>query len=301
MHTQDSVPEANYEAVACALREAFGTSEVDDIGKMTAGLSKALVFRIVVRGCPYLLRITPDTKATAGPGQGDHSPPSFAVMKSAAEAGNAPRVTYASTAEGITNTDNVDARPLQPTTALAFIPATLRDQHSLPPFPSPRAINYFTARIWTGFDQRFRSMGVVPESETAELFELYAHLRDVYPRDGSEMVPCHNDLKPENIIFDGERVWLVDWEAAFLNDRYIDLSVVANFVVTNDAEEEAYLQSYFGEATGEYRHARFYLASQLLHVFYVVLVMVLVSKGKPVQWNTEAPDFRDFHERIRGG
>jgi thiamine kinase-like enzyme len=59
----------------------------------------------------------------------------------------------------------------------------------------------------------------------------------------------------------------VDWEAAFLNDRYSDLAVMANFVVTNDAEEELYLQTYFGEEAGEYRLARFYLMRQVVHMF----------------------------------
>jgi thiamine kinase-like enzyme len=36
-------------------------------------------------------------------------------------------------------------------------------------------------------------------------------------------------IKFRYINFDGERAWLVDWEAAFLNDRYFDLDVVANF------------------------------------------------------------------------
>lgn len=35
-------------------------------------------------------------------------------------------------------------------------------------------------------------------------------------------------MKPENILFDGVRSRLVDWEAASLNDRYTDLAVVAN-------------------------------------------------------------------------
>jgi hypothetical protein len=61
------------------------------------------------------------------------------------------------------------------------------------------------------------------------------------------MVSSHNDFfKPDNILFDGHRLWLVDWEAAFLNDRYADLAVVASLVVTNDAEERVYLQEYFG-------------------------------------------------------
>ena len=76
------------------------------------------------------------------------------------------------------------------------------------------------------------------------------------------MVSSHNDLfKPDNILFDGKRVWLVDWEAAFLNDRYADLAVAANLVVTNNAEERVYLQEYFGGPPDQYqlavlRHAR---------------------------------------------
>ena len=91
------------------------------------------------------------------------------------------------------------------------------------------------------------------------------------------MVSSHNDLKPENILFDKDRVWLVDWEAAFLNDRYADLAVVASFVVTNDAEEEAYQRRYFGEAAGEYRHARFYLMHQILHMGYAAVFMLLAQ------------------------
>ena len=61
------------------------------------------------------------------------------------------------------------------------------------------------------------------------------------------MVSSHNDLKPQNIRFDGKHIWLVDWESAFLNDRYADLAVVANFFVKDEAHEEEYLTTYFGE------------------------------------------------------
>ncbi len=115
-----------------------------------------------------------------------------------------------------------------------------------------------------GIVRRFQAAKILPESETGEIFNGYARVKSVYPRsiyphNHADMVSCHNDLKPENILFDGDRLWLVDWEAAFLNDRYNDLGIVANFVVTNEAEEEAYLRSYFGEAAGDYRLARFFI------------------------------------------
>jgi hypothetical protein len=102
-------------------------------------------------------------------------------------------------------------------------------------------------------------------------------------------------------VFDGTRVWLVDWEAAFLNEGYTDLAVAANFVVTSDVEEEVYLRTYFGEALSEYRLARFYLMRQALHMFYAMIFLLLGSCGKPIERDTKAPDFRDFHDGIWAG
>jgi thiamine kinase-like enzyme len=220
-------------------------------------------------------------------------------MRKAAEAGIAPRVWYTSTEDRISITDFVEARPFPRTEALARLPGTLQRLNALPPFPRPRLGNYLDTM--DGFVRKFQAARILPESETAELFELYARVTNVYLRDGSDMVSSHNDLKPENILFDGDRVWLVDWEAAFSNDRYADLAVVAKFVVTNDAEGEAHLQTYFGEAAGDYRRARFYLMSQIVHMFYAVVFMLLGSKGKSIESSARAPDFRDFHDRIRAG
>jgi len=292
------IPEIKTDAVARALQEAFGVSEFEDIRMMTAGLSKALVFRIVVRGNPYLLRVIMNTGAALGPGQGDQTH-HFACMKLAAEAGVGPRVWYASAENGISITDFVQAKRFPRGEALALLPGTLRKVHAMPPFASPRMVNYLD-----GMDklvQRFRAAGILPEDEAAELFDVYAQVMDVYPRDDSERVPSHNDMRPENILFDGDRAWLVDWEAAFSNDRYLDLAVVANFVVANAAEEAAYLRTYFGEPASEYRRARLYLMGQLLHVFYPAFVMLFGAKGKSIDSIATAPDFRDFHDRIWAG
>lgn len=290
------IPEARKEAVARALRKAFGVTEFEDIRMMTAGLSSALVFRITTRGCPYLLRIVTDTAAAVGPGRGDQTN-HFACMKLAAQAGIGPRVWYASTEDRVSITDFIEARPFPRSEALARLPTTLRTLHALPPFP--RVVNYL--EVMDGLVRKFEAAKILPESETGLLLEGYRRVASVYPRHVSDLVSSHNDMKPENVLFDGDHVWLVDWEAAFRNDRYLDLAVVANFVVANDAEEEAFLRTYFGEAPGEYRHARLYLMRQLLHVFYPVFLMLLSLRGKSIDLNRKAPGFRDFHNRIWAG
>ena len=292
------IPEAKKDAVARALREAFGVTGFEDIRILTGGMSTARVFRIVVAGHPYLLRLIMSTDAAAGPGRGDPTN-QFACMTKAAEAGIAPRVCYTSTEDRVSITDFVPARPFPAAEAVVRLPVTLQTLHALPPFPLPRVGHYLDAV--DGFVRRFQAAGILPESETGELFQGYARVAAVYPRPDSDMVSSHNDLKPENILFDGDRVWLVDWEAAFLNDRYFDLAVVANFVVTNDAEEEAYLRTYFGEAAGEYRLARFHLMRQIVHMSYAMVFMLLGSGGKAIEPNTKAPAFRDFHDRIWAG
>jgi hypothetical protein len=51
------IPQEKMAAVTLGLREAFGATGFSDIRAMTKGLSTDLVFRIVVRGSPYLPRV----------------------------------------------------------------------------------------------------------------------------------------------------------------------------------------------------------------------------------------------------
>jgi len=173
----------------------------------------------------------------------------------------------------------------------------LRKLHTLPPFP--KTFNYVTAH--NGFIWRFRAANILPKSEVEEIFTRYEQVCAVYPRLGSDMVSSHGDLKPENILFDGRRVWLVAWKAAFVNDRYFDLAVVANFAITNDADERAYLQEYFGLPPDEYQLARFYLMRQVTHMLAATVFLLLGSAGQPVNQSDPLPLFRDFHRRIWAG
>jgi hypothetical protein len=113
------------------------------------------------------------------------------------------------------------------------------------------------------------------------------------------LAPSHNDLfKPDNMIFDGSRLWLVDWEAAFQNDRYADLAVVANMLVANEAEEQIYLEEYFGAPPTSHQVARFYLMKQLAYMFYAMAFLSLGSTGKPVDWSEPVPAHSDFQRRF---
>jgi thiamine kinase-like enzyme len=62
-----------------------------------------------------------------------------------------------------------------------------------------------------------------------------------------ELRPCHNDFLPGNLIDDGVRMRIVDWEYAGMGDPFFDLG---NFSVNNDLsadEDEAFLAAYDGD------------------------------------------------------
>jgi aminoglycoside phosphotransferase (APT) family kinase protein len=225
-------------------------------------------------------------------------------MRAAAEAGIAPRVVYTNVEDKISITGFVHAQALPHSDALFRLPELLRELHALPPFeraPFNTTCTFLLGKgpAVDGFLGKFRSLKLMPEDALDEFFARWEEIAAVYETDPSDLVASHNDLfKPDNILFDGDRVWLVDWEAAFLNDRYADLAVVANQLVNTEEEERAFLHAYFGEAPDEHQLARFFVVRQLTHLFYT---MALLYAGSASDWSDPAPEFGEFHRRIWAG
>jgi aminoglycoside phosphotransferase (APT) family kinase protein len=289
------IPQEKIAAVTRGLNEAFGVATFDDIRDLTERPGSNRAFRIVVKGSPYLLRI--NTRA------GDMAR-HFTCTQAASRAGLAPRVHYASAEDRVSITDFVEAVPLPSADALRRVPAALRILHALPPFPVAPFNTTCTFLLnrgpaVDGFLQKFRDAKILPEADLEELLAQYERIAVTYSSLDPDPVPSHNDLfKPDNMLFDGTRFWLVDWEAAFQNDRYADLAVVANMLVADEAEEQVFLHEYFGAPPVAYQAARFHLMRQLAHIFYAMAFLSIGSAGNPVNWSEPVPAYSDFQRRF---
>jgi hypothetical protein len=160
------IPHEKSAAVSRSLSDVFGTTAIEDICRMTKGLSSDLMFRIVVKGSPFLLRIMMRMDERNDPAR------VFPCMKAAAEAGLAPRVLYSSMEDGVAIIDWIEAVPLPAASALVRLPTTLRRLHVLPPFP--KAFNYTTAHNF--FIWRLPASGLLPEQEIEEVFRRYKEI-----------------------------------------------------------------------------------------------------------------------------
>lgn len=102
--------------------------------QLTVGLSKSLNFRIVVRGRPYVMRVSARADQRSDPAR------QIAYAKAAADVGVAPRVWQASAEDGILITDLVDPRPFPEGVRIARV---IRRLQTLPGWPAK--MGYFEA------------------------------------------------------------------------------------------------------------------------------------------------------------
>lgn len=287
-----SIPEAHRAAVARALNAAFGTSELDGARPLGGGLSGAQIFRIRVGGIAYLLRIEAARDAFRDPVRG------YACMQIAADGLLAPRVRYASAEDGVAILDFIEERSLtldypgDREALIVEVAQGVRALHAGPPFPP--LVDYLD-----GMDAlvaQFQARGLVAPAAMEELLDLYGVLRAGYRTAPGDLVASHNDLNPRNMLYDGARLWFVDWESAFLADRFVDLACIANLFAHTPAQETLLLRAYFGQVDEAHR-ARLYVMRQVNHLFYG-LVMAGAVVGQPPAADLSGPTLASLHEAL---
>jgi thiamine kinase-like enzyme len=269
------IPTERREAVLRAVEAAFPGAAIETLEAVTGGASGALIFKATVRGRPYLLRLETGRDGFRDPER------QYACLKIAAAAGVAPKLYYADARDGIAVTDFVRATPgdadeARGGHALAIVDQ-LRKLHAAPLFPP--LVDYM--RGMESLIALVRESAILPPKALFSMLSAFGTLKAVYPAHDPDLVSSHNDLNPNNVLFDAERPWFVDWESAFAADRYVDLATVANCFAKGDAEREAVLRAYFGEALDDYRRARLFLMRQINRIFYATVMLNAAASERP--------------------
>jgi tRNA A-37 threonylcarbamoyl transferase component Bud32 len=295
-----TIPPGKLMGVQKALKQVFNSTTVDDIQLLAGGLSTSLVYRIVVKGHNYLLRIVmqPDEM---------HNPPRQHIcMGHAALHGIAPAIYYTDDDDALAITDFIEVKPIREgftskQKLITALSSTVKAIHSLPLFP--KLVNFMDGVDL--FIQQFKALQMFPEQVMQEHFTCYAEIQEAYPRYDEDMVSSHNDLNPNNILFDGQKIWVIDWEAAFQNDRYVDLAIMAQTFVSDAQDEELFLQVYFGNELDDLKHARFFLMQQICRMYYAMLMFKLAAAQKPVDYqhnaNMDVSGITDFGAMLASG
>ena len=172
----------------------------------------------------------------------------------AADLGIAPEVVAFLEPEEYLVTKFVNGEPIpveqmgDPSTLAAIAPM-LRAFHDSAPLPGE--FDCFRIPAISAANARTRAVAIPPAYEQA--VEHAREIEAAFDATPEPRVPCHNDMLNANFLRDGERIWLLDWEYAGMNERFFDLG---NYAVNNELDrdgEDALLAAYFGVVTARRR------------------------------------------------
>jgi len=150
--------------------------------------------------------------------------------------------------------------------------------------------------------------GVFAPGVLAPVREGFEQIRTAYPWRGDAQVSSHNDVNPFNVLFDGDRLWLIDWEIAFRNDPFADIACVANNFIdpvaldgSPNKLEDTLLQAWLGRAPDHPTRSRLALMRQLNRLFYGCLMMSTSIGQQPPEVDLVALTVDAFRVEVEAG
>jgi aminoglycoside phosphotransferase (APT) family kinase protein len=267
MEWERAIPETRRDSVRAALQAAFGTAAVGAMLPVRGGVSGALILRFAARERGYVLRLEPERIALRD--RERH----IACMGAAAAAGAAPPVLHADPATGISIMSFVAGRPLtdHPGGSLGLARALgtlIARVQAAAPFPMVGDYPEVIAGLLTDLDRSGLFAPGALDPHAAGLARIRAQL----PPPAS-LVSSHNDPNPRNLLFDGDRLWLVDWELGWSNDPLVDLAIITIDLAQTEELEDALLEAALGRAPDAALRARLGVIRLLVRLFYGCIVL----------------------------
>jgi aminoglycoside phosphotransferase (APT) family kinase protein len=268
-----------------------------------AGLSGAGVHRVEAAGRTFVLKLSgQDVPLADWQRRVD-------IQKLAAKAGLAPAVVHVDEpTRAVVSAFVVDRSifahygdPRTREAALAQFGQTIRRVHDLPmpPHASFRDPRELLASI--AAEARAASFAQPRFVEDA----IGRMLGDDGPVCERPIVLSHNDVNPTNLVHDGERLLLLDWETAGPNEPFYDLAAISVFLRMDSATSEKLLAAYDGVPACNLP-ARFGYNRRLLATLCgSIFLRVARQSGHAGATGEEAlegtPSLGDLYQRMRSG
>ena len=220
---------------------------------LRGGLSN-VNFVVEDAGRKYVIRIGGDNEA-----HGVVRKNELAASRAAYAAGVAPRVAYAEPGvlvldfiEGHTFTPEDVRNPKNLTRVVELI---RRTHHEIPKHLRGPGVLFWVFHVVRDYAH---SLAEATSADLVHIRAMLARSEELERAIGPiELVFGHNDLLAANIIDDGKKLWLVDWEYAGFNSPLFDLGGLTSNSELPLTLRTALLEAYFGRKVDEELNYRF--------------------------------------------
>ncbi|WP_157817195.1 phosphotransferase [Bradyrhizobium sp. SK17] len=293
----DTLLATEREAAHAALRQVLGTAHIDGVMPVSGGATAARLFRVDTDGRHYLLRMEGEPSPLRNPHQ-------YVSLRIAAEAGIAPRLHYVDETARVAVMDFIERQPLDrypgglPGLARALGELLARLQ-ATPTFPAFVRYPDIVARLWAHVCRTGLFAPGVLDRCNAHL----ERVRATYVWDEANSVSSHNDSLPGNILFDGNRLWMIDWESAYRSDPLVDLAIVGDSLARTPELETILHRAWLGRPLDDALAGRLKLVRALTRLYYAGVLLSASATARRTTPDTSlaAPTLAELAAASRTG
>lgn len=232
------------------------------------------------------------------------NPYQYESMRIAANAGIAPPIRYLDEARRVAVMDYIEPRPLRTYPGglpglMSALGELLRCLQSAPAFPHFVAYPDIVARLFA----HVRRTGLFAAGLLDPHVERLERISAAYIAGATTLVSSHNDPTLRNTLFDGKRLWLIDWESAYRNDPLVDVSIVLDSLTSPPELKDVLLRSWLGRAPDADLRDRLGVVSALTRLYFAGVLLsasATASRARP-DTDLSAPTTEEFETAIRQG
>lgn len=272
---------------------------VQSITPLGQGMSGAGVYAVTTSRGDYVLRVQSRQLDE------DYFAQQLRVLRRVTDAGIAPALVHVDEAARAVVSVRIQGMPASaalgnPETrprVLGSVIEQLRRLHSLDTAgitrqePLPHAL-----RVWE--KQRLRPGFPAWAADLKPMFDAIARALAADPR----LTLSHNDVNPGNVLWDGQRAWLVDWEQTGVGHPYFDLASLALFLRLEDGAVFGLAAAHDGAPLTDVSRASLRALRKLSGLMCGLIFLELVKDLSEVVPNlADVPPLGSCYEAMRTG
>ena len=286
---KDFIESSRLNGTLKAIKTSFNIDTPDEISVLTGGGSTAKMLKFKVNNKYYVLRL-----------MGLDQPiEERDIQVECAQYGTklniAPSCYYADAEDGIIIMDYVNQETLTKEIVLQKIPELLNKLH-------------YSKKISPAFCVTFSYMNdfiakAIKITPSEQIINYYKSIQDIMSILSShrQLASCHNDLNSENMLYDGKQIYLIDFEAAGLEDPYFDLATVCQQNCFDSTEDFTFLENYLGRKPSDLELSKLALMKQVSYCYHALHFFQHAYNAGMMEFHDKVPTFKQwYHGRKEG-
>jgi len=272
-----------------ALKMSFNIEYLNEINLIAGGGSTSKIFKIKIRDKYYVLRL-----------MGLDQPIEDRLIQvECAYYGSrvnvAPVCHYADAVDGIILMDYINHVPFSKEILLDKMPEVLRTLHYTENISKPFCVifpymNEFIENI----------IKITPSSQLINYLKSIQQIM-VILGNHRHLASCHNDLNSENVMYNGKQFYLIDFEAAGLEDPYFDLATVCQQNCFDPPDEYNFIKKYLKKLPTKFEINKLMLMKQVSYCYHVLHFFQHAYNAGMMEFKDKVPSFKSWYEGKKTG